>query len=196
MTVIDKFFPEKIEAAEDHGLRRNKKSQSLFKFTVSMSGKHQIALCLLAMLTTLINLIPIELQRRIIDSAIDEGSISVLLNLAMIYILVLLSYQFTKLIFRIYQGWVAESTIRTLREDLIKMQSRYEDKSSNSGEAVSIISTEVESVGTYIGEHISDASSNIMMLIGVGAYMFVVEPQIATFALLFLIPQIVLVPFM
>lgn len=196
MTIIDKFFPEKAEAQDDNGLSRNKKSQSLFKFIVSMSGKHQIVLCLLAMVTTLINLVPIELQRRIIDSAIDDGSISVLLNLAMIYILVLLSYQLTKLIFRIYQGWVAESTIRTLRDDLVKMQSRHEDKSSNSGEAVSIISTEVESVGTYIGEHISDASSNIMMLIGVGAYMFVVEPQIAMFALLFLIPQIVLVPFM
>jgi ABC-type multidrug transport system fused ATPase/permease subunit len=196
LTIIDKFFPEKAQASDDNGLSRNTKSQSLFKFVFSMSGKHQIALCLLAMVTTLINLIPIELQRRIIDSAIDNGSISVLLNLAMIYVLVLLSYQITKLIFRVYQGWVAESTIRTLRDDLIKMQSRHKDKSSNSGEAVSIISTEVESVGTYLGEHISDASSNIMMLIGVGVYMFIVEPQIAMFALLFLIPQIVLVPFM
>lgn len=190
------LIPETLEVEQFNKLSLKYTADTLVKYIWKMSGKHQLVLCFLAMLSTLINLIPLELQRRIIDEAIENKSIENLINFVIAYVISLLAYQIIKLIFRIYQGWVAESTIKNTRKDLLKIYSNGLKKSEKDGQAVSVISTEVESIGTYVGEHISDASSNIMMLFGVTAYMFIVEPQIAFFALLFFIPQVALVPFM
>jgi len=196
LSIDKRLIPETLEIDQSNSKCLDVKSKTLPEYILKMSGKHQAALCFLAMLSTLINLVPLELQRRIIDDAIANKFLDLLIYLGIVYALSLVLYQITKLIFRIYQGWVAESTIKNTRKGLIELHSNNEKNNDNEGEAVSVISTEVESIGTYVGEHISDASSNIMMLIGVTGYMFLVEPKIAIFALLFLIPQIALVPFM
>lgn len=196
MAIDQNIIPDTLKVDQSEKLSLRYTAKTLPKYILKMSGKHQLALFVLAMLSTLINLVPLELQRRIIDNAIENKSLENLVNLGIAYALSLLAYQIIKLIFRIYQGWVAESTIKNTRKDLLKTHSQKEKKSDKDGQAVSVISTEVESIGTYVGEHISDASSNIMMLVGVTAYMFIVEPEIAFFALLFFIPQVALVPFM
>ena len=196
MTINQNIIPETIDVEQSSKLSLRHTAKTLPKYILKMSGKHQFILCVMAMLSTLINLVPLELQRRIIDNAIDNKSLENLINLGIAYAVSLLAYQVIKLIFRIYQGWVAESTIKNTRKDLIEIHSQNGNKSDKDGQAVSVISNEVESIGTYVGEHISDASSNVMMLVGVTAYMFVVEPEIAFFALLFFIPQVALVPFM
>ena len=196
MAIDQNIIPDTLEVEHSEKLSLRHTAKTLPQYILKMSGKHQLVLCFLAMLSTLINLVPLELQRRIIDNAIENKSLENLINLGIAYALSLLAYQIIKLIFRIYQGWVAESTIKNTRKDLLKIHSQKERKSDKDGQAVSVISTEVESIGTYVGEHISDASSNIMMLLGVTAYMFIVEPEIAFFALLFFIPQVALVPFM
>ena len=53
---------------------------------------------------------------------------------------------------------------------------------------------EVEKLGGFVGQAVSDACANAAILLGVMAYMFAVEPKIAAFALAFLIPQVVLTP--
>lgn len=196
MAIDQNIIPDTLEIEQSNKLSLRYTAKTLPKYILKMSGKHQFVLCVLAMLSTLINLVPLELQRRIIDNAIENKSLENLINLGIAYAVSLLAYQIIKLIFRIYQGWVAESTIKNTRKDLIKIHSQRNKTSDKDGQAVSVISTEVESVGTYVGEHISDASSNVMMLLGVTAYMFFVEPEIAFFALLFFIPQVALVPFM
>jgi len=69
-----------------------------------MSGGHQIALCMLAILTALGNLLPIELQRRIVDNAIEPGAVDVLITLGLVYLATLLMVQALKFAMRLYQG--------------------------------------------------------------------------------------------
>lgn len=196
MSINENIIPQTLDVKQSNKLSLRNTAKTLPKYILKMSGKHQLALCVLAMLSTLINVVPLELQRRIIDNAIENKSVESLINLGIAYAVSLLAYQVIKLIFRVYQGWVAESTIKNTRKDLIKIHSQQANNTNKDGQSVSVISSEVESIGTYVGEHISDASSNVMMLVGVSAYMFVVQPEIALFALLFFIPQILLVPFM
>lgn len=56
--------------------------------------------------------------------------------------------------------------------------------------------TEVEKLGGFFEPGLSGACANGAMLLGVAAYMFVVEPQIAVFGLGFLVPQVALTPFL
>lgn len=167
------------------------------QYILRMSGGHQLGLCLIAMMTTLLELVPIELQRRIIDTAIENQNVSALATFGIAYAGVLLLHQLTKFLFRLYQAWIAESTMKNTRRRLIEIHStNAENPEQNGGSAVSVIGAEIEGIGTFVGEHISDASANAMMLLGASAYMLYVEPQLAVYALLFFIPQIVLTPFM
>lgn len=196
MPIDEQLIPDILEVGSSKEGDFKNTDRTLPKYIWKMSGKHQLTLCVMAMIATLVNLIPLELQRRIIDNAIEERSLEALINLGIAYAIALLAYQIIKFLFRIYQGWVAESTIRNTRAELIKIHSQNPEIDDEEGQSISVISTEVESIGTYVGEHISDASSNIMMLVGVTVYMFIIEPAIALYALIFFIPQIALVPFM
>ncbi|QJF53047.1 ABC transporter ATP-binding protein [Roseobacter ponti] len=166
-----------------------------------MSEWHQPATCLLAVFVALLNLVPIELQRRIVNEVVETRDIPVLVKFGIAYVGVTLAHQLVKYALWIYQSWLTESATLYTRSHLLQI---YEERRNGTGEAVdhrsgrtvSIVGAEVEKLGGFVGEAISGACANLAMLLGVVVYMFVVEPQIAVFALAFLVPQIVLTPFL
>lgn len=62
------------------------------------------------------------------------------------------------------------------------------------GQTVSIVASEVERVGGFVGEAFSEPILQGGILIAVLGYMLVVEPTIALISLCFFVPQILLVP--
>lgn len=182
--------PRKVEFVGDDTPAKN-----IWGYTWRMTGGHQIALCLLAVAVAGLNLIPIELQRRIVDDAIMPAAMGLLVELAILYGVVLLSHQLAKFVMRAYQSWLSESTILRTRRHLTRLL-RNGDVGSDeeSGRAVSIIGSETDSLGVFVGEGPSQACVDIAKLLGVLGYMVVVEPSIALVAALFLIPQIAIVP--
>ncbi len=174
---------------------------SLFTYVWRMSEWHQPATCLLAVFVALLNLVPIELQRRIVNEVVETRDIPVLVKFGIAYVGVTLAHQLVKYILWIYQSWLTESATLYTRRHLLRI---YEERRNGadeaaddrSGRTVSIVGAEVEKLGGFVGEAISGACANLAMLLGVVVYMFVVEPQIAVFALAFLVPQIILTPFL
>lgn len=160
-----------------------------------MSEWNQVAVCLFAVVVAVVSLVPIELQRRIVDEVVETQDVSVLLQFGIAYASVILVHQVIKYGLWIYQTWLAESATRYTRRHLLGIYGHgAEVESPQSGHAVSIVGAEVEKLGGFVGEALSSACANAAMLLGVAAYMFFVEPQIAIFALAFLVPQVVLTP--
>lgn len=172
---------------------------SLLRYVWRMSGWHQLALCLLAVVTAALTAVPLELQRRIVDHVIENEQLNLLWLFAALYLLVLLVQGLTKYALRIYQGWLSESAIRYNRAHLARI---YECRQTGhapgedgeAGQAVSVIGQEVDKLGGFVGEGLSQPASNLAMLLAVGGYMIVVEPLVALISLVFVVPQIVLVP--
>ena len=168
---------------------------SLRRFIWRMTGYHQIAICLGAIAVTLINLVPIELQRRIVNEVVETQDVPMLLRLGAAYGALLLIHQAAKFTLRLYQSWLTESATLYMRNHLLSL---YKDGSGEqddgTGRAVSVVGTEVEKLGGFVGEALAQACANGAMLLGVSAYMLVVEPGIAVFALGVLVPQVVLTP--
>src|SRR3546814_13998839 len=77
-----------------------------------------------------------------------------------------------------YQSWLSESAIRYNRAHLTGIFERRTDDEGEqrSGEAVSIIGAEVEHLGGFVGEGLSQPVVNGGMLVAMGGYMLVVEP--------------------
>lgn len=160
-----------------------------------MSGWHQVLACTGAVIVALLNLAPLELQRRIVNEVVETQNVDMLVRFGIAYLVLILLHQATKFSLRLYQGWLSESAILYTRNHLLKLYNENDDNEDNStGRAVSIVGAEVEKLGGFVGEALSQACSNGAMMLGVAAYMLVVEPMIAVFALAVLIPQIILTP--
>ncbi|MEQ8356057.1 MAG: ABC transporter ATP-binding protein [Kiloniellaceae bacterium] len=187
--------PREIESTGD-----DTPAASLWRYVWRMSGWHQVGICLLAVVTAGLTAVPLELQRRIVNDVVAGGQLRLLWLLAAIYLLVLLVQGVTKYALRMYQGWLSESAIRYNRLHLSRIQECRQsgrgktDDAAPGGEAVSVIGAEVDKLGGFVGEGLSQPCTNLAMLIAIGGYMIVVEPLVALISLVFVVPQIVLLP--
>lgn len=170
-------------------------ASSLWVYVWRMSGWHQVSVCVIAVVVTLLNLIPIELQRRIVNEVVGSQDVALLVRFGIFYLSVILLHQVVKFGLRVYQEWLMESTLNYTRAHLIRIYGDNIDKDDeDSGRAVAIMGSEVEKLGGFVGEALSQAFANSATLIGVTVYMFIVEPGIALYALAVLVPQVLLTP--
>lgn len=199
------FRPRTIDRSGDDTPTRN-----VFLYVWRMSGRHQIWICLLALVVAGLSVVPLELQRRIVDGALkeddgaagggSEAAASLLLTLCGVYLGVVLLQAAGKYALRLYQAWLAESAIRYTRRHLARLhEGRAEDgreqgSSDEGGQAVSIIGAEVEKLGGFVGDGFSQPTVNAGMLLALLAYMLVVQPLIAAVTLPFLLPLLVVLP--
>lgn len=179
---------------------------SLLGYVWRMSGRHQISLCLLAGTTAVLTAVPLELQRRIVDEVVQDRDIELLWLLAGLYLAVLLVQGSIKYALRVYQSWLSESAIRYNRAHLTRVYEQHTSGNgrggqggngeTHGGEAVSIIGAEIDRLGGFVGEGLSQPVVNGGMLLAISAYMLVVEPLVALISLGFVVPQILLMPFL
>jgi len=171
-------------------------ARSLWRYVWRMGGRHQLALGGLAVAVALLGLAPLELQRRLVDDAITPGDAGLMLLLAGLYAGTILLHRTLKFALGLYQTWLGESaalyTRRHLMEHLCARNAG--GAGAEGGQAVNVINAEVDKLGGFVGEGPSRAATNAAMLTGVLAYMLAVEPRIAAFAVLFLVPQTVIAP--
>ncbi|MGJ8618087.1 MAG: ABC transporter transmembrane domain-containing protein [Sulfitobacter sp.] len=171
---------------------------SLLEFVWRMTRWHQVWACLLAVVVALLNLAPIELQRRIVNEVVETQDVPLLLQFGMLYLGIIVLHQAVKFGLNSYQVWMTESTNLYTRRHLLGLYGKSVDEvgEASSGRVVSIVGAEVDKLGGFVGEGLSQSCANVSLLLGVLAYMVVVEPGIALFAIAFMIPQIVVTPFM
>lgn len=171
-------------------------ARSLIGYIWRMSGRHQVWICMLALVVAGLTAIPLELQRRIVDDVVRDERLDLLWILAGAYLAVLLVQGGAKYALHMYQGWLSESAVRYNRSHLTRLYERHETarERAHSGEAISIIGAEVDRLGGFVGEGFSQPVVNAGMMVAILGYMLVVEPLVALISLVFVAPQIVLMP--
>ncbi|MDW4499265.1 ABC transporter ATP-binding protein [Sulfitobacter sp. D35] len=178
---------------------------SLWSYVWRMSEWHQVCICGLAVVVALVNLVPLELQRRIINEVVESQNVPLLVQFGLVYLGVIMLHQVLKFTLRLYQSWLAESARAYTRQHLLGLYGERlveeeaaegDTDETGSGRAVSIVNAEVERLGGFVGEELSQAVANVAMLLGIMGYMLVVQPTIALVSLAFLVPQVVVTPFM
>lgn len=185
------FPPRRIRRTGD-----DTPAASLFGYVWRMSGRHQVWICLLAIVVAGLTAIPLELQRRIVDEVVRDRELDLLWLLAGAYLAVLLVQSLCKYFLHLYQSWLSESAVRYNRGHLTRLYERRRvgDEDEHGGVAVSIIGAEVDRLGGFVGEGLSQPVVNGGMLVAMGGYMLVVEPLVALISMAFIVPQIALMP--
>jgi len=174
--------------------------KSLYAFIWQSSRRQQIWLVLVTLMVTPMSMIPLELQRRIVDDAIHDQNLRYMLLLCGIYLAVLLIQGGLKYALNVYRGSLVERVALQLRTRIFDVLvdeplKRHESiAKAEQGGVVSMTSSEVEEVAGFVGDSISFPLLQAGTALGTLGYLFWVQPEIAAFALALFIPQIVIVP--
>jgi ABC-type bacteriocin/lantibiotic exporter with double-glycine peptidase domain len=183
-----------FKAASTEVVRPN---ETLAGFVWRASGVHQFYVGLIAVAVALLHFAPIDLQRRIVDEAIENRDIPALLFLGVLYLAVIFIQGALKYVLLLYQGWVGESAVKAARDQLAKVAfSRPSQDEATSGQTVNVIGREIDNVGIFVGTSISEFVVNSTLLIAIAGYMLYIQPVIALVSAVFLVPQILLARYM
>ena len=173
--------------------------RGLFRYVIRATGKHQIVIALLTIAVFLLEIVPLEIQRRVINDLVKHREYQMTLVLCGGYLGAVLVQGGTKLILNVYRGWVGEWATRDLRHRVRLLSGSTSDASSTSeatGIRASMVVSEVEPIGGFVGGAISEPLLEGGILCSVLAYMVHVDWRMGLSALALFVPQLIFVPLM
>ena len=171
--------------------------RTIFRYVLETSWMHQLLLLALTVAVFLIELVPLELQRRIVNDLVKHRDYSYVIVLCAVYAGIVLVHGGTKLGLNVYRSWVGERAIRDLRRRiraLLAMPSVEAVEAEAQGIEVSMIVAEVEPVGGFVGGSVSEPLLQGGVMLSVLAYMTHLDPLMALLAVAIFVPQLVFVP--
>lgn len=171
--------------------------RNVFRYVLATSGLHQLLLLALTVTVFLLEVVPLELQRRIVNDLVKHRPFSWVIGLCAVYAGTVLVQGGTKLALNIYRGWVGERAKRDLRRRVhtfVEAPGATSPAVEAQGIAVSMIVAEVEPIGGFVGESVSEPLLQAGIMLSVLAYLIHIDPWMALTAFGIFIPQLVFVP--
>src|ERR1700726_1425866 len=130
-----------------------KMPRNIFRYVLKTSGWHQLFLLLLTVGVFLLEVVPLELQRRIVNDLVKRRDFWLVVVLCAVYAGTVLMQGGTKLVLNVYRSWVGERATRDLRRRVRVLVSSPSSASSGSeaqGIQASMIVAEVEPIGGFV----------------------------------------------
>ena len=172
---------------------------NVFRYVVTVSWPHQIALVSLTVITFLLEVAPLEIQRRVVNNLVKERPFQLVVTLCAAYAGAALVQGATKLGLNVYRSWVGENSKRDLRRHVIaylRVARAIAPGPEARGVGTAMIVAEVEPIGNFIGGSISEPLLQAGILLSVLAYILHLDRWMAAAALVIFVPQLVFVPLM
>lgn len=166
--------------------------EHLLGYILAGTWRHQIPLVALSTAVFLIEVVPLEIQRRIVNDIVKHRPFRAIVMLAAAYVGSVLVQGGTKLGLNIYRSWVGEWAKRDLRAR--SYEAGRAGRPETQGTAVAVIVGEVEPVGGFIGSSISEPLLQSGVLAAVISYLIHLNPWMGAAALLLFVPQLIFVP--
>src|SRR6516162_1103664 len=81
---------------------------TIFRYVLAVSWPHQVALVVLTVVTFLLEVAPLEIQRRVVNNLVKDRPVLLAVTLCAAYAGAVLIQGATKLGLNVYRGWVAK----------------------------------------------------------------------------------------
>jgi ABC-type multidrug transport system fused ATPase/permease subunit len=170
---------------------------NIFRYVVATSAVHQALLSLLTIIVFVLDVVPLELQRRAVNDLVEGRAFRRVVLIALGYTGIVLVQGSTKLGLNVYRGWVGERAKRDLRRRIravVAAPPAASPAAEAQGIASAMIVAEVEPIGGFLGESISEPLLQCGILLSVLAYIVHIDPWMALAAFAIFVPQFVFVP--
>jgi ABC-type multidrug transport system fused ATPase/permease subunit len=172
---------------------------NVFRYVFLVSWRHQIVLVILSVVTFLLEILPLEIQRRVVNDLVKERPFQWVVTLCVAYAGAVLVQSATKLGLNVYRGWIGESATRDLRRRVLaylRIARIVAPGPEVRGIGAAMIVAEVEPIGGFVGSSISEPLLQAGILLSVLAYIIHLDRWMATAAFAIFTPQLVFVPLM
>lgn len=169
----------------------------LSAFVLQVSGRHQLGLVLLSALVFTLSAVPLEIQRRVVNGVVQQGRLAPVVWLALAYLGVALLQGGIKLGMNVYRSWVSEHAVLVLRRRvsaLVAPPAGQGRPIHAEGAEVSMMLSEVEPIGGFVGISVSEPLLQAGILASVFGYLAYLQPVVAVLCALAFVPQMVFVP--
>src|SRR6516165_6256792 len=180
-------------------LVENRLPNSIFRYVLTASWAHQIALVILTAIAFLLEIVPLELQRRVVNNLVKERPFQLVVMLCAAYAGAVLIQGGVKLGLNIYRSWVAENSVRDLRRRVLacsRVARIVAPGPEAGGVGAAMMVAEVEPIGGFVGNSLSEPLLQAGILLSVLAYIAHLDRWMATAAFALFVPQLVFVPLM
>jgi ABC-type bacteriocin/lantibiotic exporter with double-glycine peptidase domain len=169
---------------------------ALLPYVVTTSWMHQLPLLALTVTVFLLEVVPLELQRRIVNDVVKDRQYSAIVLLCAAYAVAVMTQGSVKLALNIYRAWVGERAKRNLRRCVCVAAEGGSQTADAQGTAVSLMVAEVDPIGNFIGSAVSEPLLQAGILATVVAYIIHLDAWMGVAALALFIPQAIFVPVM
>jgi ABC-type multidrug transport system fused ATPase/permease subunit len=161
----------------------------LYHYVVQRSLRHQLGLTVLVAVSAGLALIPIEMQRRLVNEAIGLGDLTALVWYGVAFLIGALGVTTSKFAINLYQGYIAERVLRDFRAQLYdRILQLPVDRLERTPPAqlVSVILAEAGELAEFFGHAFSVPLVSGFTLIAISVYLATLN--VWTLALLALHP--------
>lgn len=166
----------------------------LWAYIYRSTSWHQLTLAVLTVAVFLMEVVPLELQRRIVNDAVKHRDFKLIIDLCAVYVGVALAHGATKLCLNVYRAWIGQKATRDLRQSIRLTAVSSALNVEESGAEVSMIVAESEPIGQFAAEAVSEPLLQAGILASVIAYMLHLDLVMALIAGAIFVPQLIFVP--
>ena len=161
--------------------------KSLFYWVFKDNLKLQIILLVIIVLVVFARVIPLEMQKRIINDSIALRNVHDLILYSTIYIIAITTSSGLKLAINYLQAVIGERAINAMRRELYRHILTLPlgfFRTTQPGMVVASLMTELSTAGTFAGMAFAVPVTNILTLLAFAGYLFWLNPKLAGATLL------------
>ena len=160
--------------------------KSLISWIISKNTWLQVVLVITAIFAVFANVFPLEMQRRIINDAINLRKFDLLVFYCGLYLIAVIAASMLKYLINILQNIIGQRTLADMRKALYAHiltipLSFY--RTTQPGMVVGALTTELATAGDFVGMAIAIPVTNLLMLLAFAGYLFWLNPLLAAVTL-------------
>ncbi|PKN41662.1 MAG: ABC transporter ATP-binding protein [Deltaproteobacteria bacterium HGW-Deltaproteobacteria-18] len=171
--------------------------RSLNSWVLEKNGRWQLLIVLLVVGTVAIRVVPLEMQKRIVNQAIGRGDMELLVLYCLLFVGSTLLSSTLKFCINLLQAYIGQHTLLrmriTLHEHILSLPLSF-FRTIQPGQVINALINELASVSGYIGSAVSVPLINVCTLLAMGGYLFYLNPLLAGMSFVIYPLQIVVVP--
>jgi ABC-type multidrug transport system fused ATPase/permease subunit len=173
--------------------------KTLLSWVFAGNLKLQLLLLFIVIIAVLARVVPLEMQKRIVNEAIGQKSVDLLVLYCSIYLSAFVTASGLKFFINALQSIIGQNTLAEMRRQLydhiLTLPQRF-FRRTQSGLIVSSMTTELATAGDFIGMAVAVPLANLLTLLAFAVYLVWLNPLLAAVsfsiypAVLFLVPRL------
>jgi ABC-type multidrug transport system fused ATPase/permease subunit len=171
----------------------------LFTWVFKVNLKLQLLVLVTVVVSVMVSVVPLEMQKRIVNEAIERRNVDLLVVYCTIYFVAFVMTSGLKYCINALQTLIGQNTLAAMRrqfyDHLLKLPQDF-FCNTQSGLIVASLVTELATAGDFVGMAVAVPLVNLLTLVAFGFYLFWLDPLLAAVSfsiyplVVFLVPKL------